>query len=288
MSTYINFNGRIIRGDQAIVTADNRSFRYGDGLFETIRVAEDKIILGSYHFERLLAGSRLLGFELPSFFTAENLERQILDLCKKNDQAGLAGNHRRVRLVVFRGDGGLYDPQDHLPNYVIQSWPIPGSAPELNQNGLAIGVFPDGRKSCDAFSNLKSNNYLIYVQAALYAQKHRWNDCLVLNSYGRIADSTIANLFYTREDQICTPPLPEGCVAGVMRRWILEKGREAGFDILEKTTTVEDLENAEEVFLTNSILGIRWVNSFGNKVYTMRMASLLYDACIKNLYWSAR
>jgi branched-chain amino acid aminotransferase len=285
VNTYINYNGRIIRGDKPIFTADNRSFRYGDGLFETIRVAGDKIILGNFHFERLLAGSRLLGFELPSHFTAENLGRQILDICKKNGQTGLADNHQRVRLVVFRGDGGLYDAQNHFPNYIIQSWPIPASGPpEFNQNGLVIDVFPEGRKSCDAFSNLKSNNYLLYVQAALYAQKHRWNDCLVLNSHERIADSTIANLFYIREEQIYTPPLSEGCVAGVMRRWILGNGRIAGFNILEKTTTIEDLENADEVFLTNSILGIRWVQSFRNSKFTMRIAALLYDSCIKNLY----
>ena len=127
-----------------------------------------------------------------------------------------------MRLVVFRGAGGLYDPQDHFPNYIIETWPLPAGSGELNQNGLLIDVFPDGRKACDPYANLKSNNFLLYVLAALHAKNNLFNDCLVLNSRERIADSTIANLFFARGGKFFTPPLSEGCVAGVMRRLLIE------------------------------------------------------------------
>ena len=105
---------------------------------------------------------------------------------------------------------------------------------QLNENGLVIDVFPGARKSCDSFSNLKSNNYLPYVMAGLYAKKNKLNDCIVLNSFDRVCDSAIANIFIVEKDKIFTPPLSEGCVAGVMRRWMLEKFDLKKYKVIEK------------------------------------------------------
>lgn len=274
MSSYINFNGKILPSGSPVLTVDNRGFRYGDGLFETMKVVESRLLLDNYHFERLLAGARLLQFDLPSWFTAEKLAAEVLELCKIN--GGFAGS--RVRLVLFRGDGSLYDPPDPFPNYVIQSWPLPPQSNELNEVGLTLGLFPDGRKSCDLFANLKSNNYLLYGQAALYARRHQLDDCLILNSRDRIADSTIANLFYCRQGTVYTPPLTEGGVAGVMRRYLLAALPKAGFIVQEKAATPGDLENAEEVFLTNALRGIKWVRSFSNSTYGHQLITSLQQA----------
>jgi branched-chain amino acid aminotransferase len=275
---FINFNGEIIRPDKAVLTADNRSFRYGDGLFETIKVCKGRILLDQYHFDRLMAGVSLLQFQPPSSFTAKDLSGQILELCSKNGHTG----HARVRLVVFRGNGGLHEPSDHLPNYIIQTWALAGQKDMLpaKAGGWAIDVFPDGRKSCDSLSNLKSNNYLIYVLAALYARKMQVDDCLVLNHHGRIADSTIANLFYCKNGKIYTPPLSEGGVAGVMRRFLMETIPGEGFQLAEKETTLADLESADEVFLTNALQGIRWVRSFRGISYTHQLTTAICELLI--------
>ena len=274
MPDFVNFDGAILRSDKAILTADNRSFRYGDGLFETIKVKKGRICLENYHFERLMAGIRLLQLEFPASFTAERLARQILDLCEKNGHTTLG----RVRLVVFRGDGGLHDRVDPLPHYIIQSGPLAAGNEGINDNGLILDIFPDGRKSCDALSSLKSNNYLVYVMAALYARKNGLNDCLVLNSRDRIADSTIANVFYSQDGKIYTPPLSEGCVAGVMRRFLADLLQKTGFTLIEKITTAEDLQNAEGVFLTNAIRGIQWVRSFRGATYSNSLPLAVYQA----------
>src|SRR5262249_14132579 len=158
----------------------------------------------------------------PPFFQ-ESLVEQVLQLCRANGHSRLA----RVRLVVFRGEGNLFDPADPQAHYIIQSWSLSAGASQVG--GIAIGIFPDGRKACDALSNLKSNNYLLYVLAAQYAGKRGWQDCLVLNSRERLADSTIANLFYIRKGEFYTPPLAEGCVSGVMRRYLLEALPGAGY-----------------------------------------------------------
>ena len=278
-TTFINFNGKVLPSGTAVLAADNRGFRYGDGLFETIKVKAGRLLLEQYHFERLLAGVRLLQFEPSPFFTAEKLAGQILELCKKNGHQALA----RVRLVVFRGDGGLYDPVNYRPNYIIQTWALPAGGSELNENGLVIDIFPEGRKSCDALANLKSNNYLLYVLAALYARGHQLNDCLVLNNYGRIADSTIANLFYCKRGQLYTPPLTEGGVAGVMRRHLLQVLPGIGLPVQEKETSPEDLEDADEVFLTNALKGIRWVRSFGTVTYGCQLTTSISQQLSANI-----
>jgi len=276
---WINHNGALVRSGTPVLTAGNRGFRYGDGLFETLLVKNGRIRLGNHHFDRLFGGLGVLRFVLPPHFTRESLETQILELCRRNGHPALA----RVRLVVFRAEGGLYDPVSLHPHYLIESWPLTGADTGLNANGLVIDVYPDGIKSCDALANLKSNNFLLYVLAALYAKEHRLNDCLVLNNHQRLADSTIANLFLVKDGQVHTPPLSEGGVAGVMRRFLLTAMPAAGFPIREEPVTAEDLLDANEVFLTNAIKGIRWVGTFRTTCYTNTLSTTIYNQLIKEV-----
>ena len=270
MSIFFTYNDKIYKDGTAVITPENRSLRYGDGLFETLKMHKGVIQLRDYHFERLFSGMKMLQFQLPEYFTAPYLENKILELYKKNQH----NSFTRVRLMVFRGNGGLYNPENHFPNYIIQTWSIEHTE-ELNSNGLIIDVYPDAKKSCDKFANLKSNNYLPYIMAALHAKKIKVNDCILLNNYDRVCDTTIANIFIIKDDIIYTPPLSDGCVAGVMRRWIIEK-LHAGFKIIEKEISIDELENADEVFLTNSIKGIRWVKQFRNKEYKNRLVKQIF------------
>jgi branched-chain amino acid aminotransferase len=265
----------MLRSGIPLLTAANRSFRYGDGLFETMMVRDGRLCLCSYHFDRLFSGMQFLQFTIPDAFGREKLEAQILGLCAQNGNSPRS----RVRMVVFRSEGAASDPLPSTPHYLIESWPLP-EEPGLNDKGLTIGVFPDGRKACDALANLKSNNYLLYVLAVLYAQKHALDDCLVLNSRDRIADSTIANLFYVSKGQFFTPPLSEGCVAGVMRRHLLKNMPRAGFPIQEKIVTRDVLLEADEIFLTNAIKGIRWVGSFQMRQFTNQLTAKVYKELI--------
>lgn len=261
----------MIKSDTQIAGADNRGLRYGDGLFETIRVSGDQILLESFHFDRLFSGLNSLQFEIPEFFTREFIKEEILSLCKKN----ITGKNSRVRLAIFRGNGGLYDVSDHKPNVLIQAWPL--STTSLNENGLVIGVYPEARKTCDIFANIKSANYLPYIMGALYAQKNKWNDSLILNSHGRICDATIANVFCLKNKRILTPALNEGCVAGVMRRNLVTSLPQAGFIVEEIALEISDLMNADEIFLTNAIHGIRWVKEFQEKTYSDVVAQRLFQ-----------
>ena len=271
----IYFNGTIVPGNEPHLLVANRGYRYGDGLFETIKVVKGIILSEYYHFERLFSGLSLLKFTVPRLFTKEKLAEEILYLCKKNECENLA----RVRLSVFRGNGGLYD-EDRTPGYVIECWPLNVSVNKLNENGLVIDIFPDAQKSCDKFSNLKSANFLPYAMAAQYARENKLNDSLILNTGNRIADSTIANVFIVKGGIIITPALKEGCVNGVMRRHLIEKFRMSGLGFQERELVVNDLEMADEVFLTNAINGIRWVRQFRDKIYTNEKTVDIYNRFI--------
>lgn len=271
MAEFYNYNGKVYQKGDFFISPDNRGFRYGDGLFETMVVMNGKLRLSSFHFERLFAGMNLMKFEIPKLFTAEYLENELLSLCSKNKLT-----NARVRLAVFRGDGGLYDAQSMQPNFVIQVWPLPEYVFHLNENGLVIDVFPEARKQQDVFANIKSANYLPYVMGALYAKENRLNDCLILNADGNIADATIANVYLIKDNCIITPTPSEGCVAGVMRRFIIENTSVVGYEVTEKIVKIEDVEQADEVFLSNATYGIRWVKQFRNKVYGNSQSAIIY------------
>ncbi len=258
----IFFNGKILPADEPALLVSNKGYRYGDGLFETMKVSTGRILLESYHFERLFSGLLLMKFNIAGLFTKEKLSQEVLHLCKKNNAEELA----RVRLSVFRGNGGLYD-EDKTLQYVIESWPLNESVNKLNENGLVIDIYPDAEKSCDKFSNLKSANFLPYSMAAQYAKENKLNDCLVLNNSGGIADSTIANLFIIKDRVVLTPGLEEGCVNGVMRRHLLTELKAARVEVNETAITTGDIKNADEIFLTNAINGIRWVRQFRDREY---------------------
>ncbi|MBC9930766.1 aminotransferase class IV [Chitinophaga qingshengii] len=268
---FLSYNGKFFPAGDPILTADNRAFRYGDGCFETMRVHQGEVVLGDLHFERLLASLNLLHFDIPAHFTKAYFLRQIADLCHKNNLTNMA----RVRFTVFRVDGGLYEPYSNMFNYVIQTWELNSSILGLNENGLVLDVFPDARKTSDKFSPIKSNNCLPYVMGAIYGKQHGLNEVLLLNQYGRVADSTIASVFIVHRKTIYTPPLSEGGVCGVMRKHLLRS--ELPFKMEEKPLTIEDLENADEIFLTNAIQGIRWVGHFRDNSYGNATAAILHE-----------
>lgn len=277
MSEWINFNGKILPGREPIAGASNRGLRYGDGLFETIRMEKGEMPLYDLHMQRLFRGLALLGFELPALFSSEHLKEEILRLVKKNKVEKAA----RVRINVFRGNGGLFDPEDLRPNYVIEADLLAENYFRINENGLTVDVYSKAIKSCDSFSNIKSNNYLSYAMAALWAKQEKLNDALLMNQYGRICDSSIANVFWLKDGIVYTPPLSEGPVAGVMRRFILESIKE--FPVKESVLTTEMLEEAEEIFLSNAAYGIRWIKQFRNTQYTCSVSKEIYKQLFRTI-----
>ncbi|MBS4065971.1 MAG: aminotransferase class IV [Chitinophagaceae bacterium] len=276
----MNLNGKIIQAGTPVIHADNRSFRYGEGLFETIRLYRGNMSLWDRHWLRLSTSLPQLYFELPKLFSSAQLHDEILELSNRNKCRDAA----RVRITFFKGEGGLWERPSSAFNYLIQCWPLENKEVSMNENGIELGVFEAGKKSCDSFSHIKSNNYLLYALAAQYAKQQKWNEAIVLNQYGRVCDATIANLFFVADDIIHTPQLSEGCVAGVMRNYLLEQMSKTGIEAREGTYTFEELQEADEIFLTNAFYGIRWVKSIGNKKYNNHKSVRLFQQFVKPLF----
>ena len=259
---FFNYNGKVFSEEEKIIGPSNRGLRYGDGIFETIKFKNGILILAEQHFERLWNGIEALKFSIPIHFTREKLTTEINALIKKNKL-----KEARVRLTIIRSDGGIYDPKNNLPNYIIEAIKLPEDNGLLNTNGLQICVYEDAVKSIDHFSNLKTNNYLPYFMGAKFAKEQHCNDAIILNSKGKICDTTIANIFIIKDKTIYTPAIAEGCVAGVMRSWLINNLKILNYKVEETEITKSFLIDADEVFLSNSIYNIRWVGALENTNY---------------------
>jgi len=269
---FLFYNGKTVRSDKLFISPNNRSFRYGDGFFETIKWANGKILLEQLHIERLFHTLATLQFVPPTYFNASYIIDAINVLILKNQHQLLA----RVRITIFRGEGGIYDQQSHFPNLIIQTWDLNPSNNHLNENGLDIDIFKLAVKSADHYSSLKTNNYLPYVMGALWAKENHLNDAVLLNAEGNIADATIANIFIVSNGIIKTPALSEGPVAGVMRRFLINQLKKNDYEVEEGVVSIKEMQNANEIWLTNAIYGIRWVKLFGSINYTNTLASRVF------------
>jgi aminodeoxychorismate lyase len=272
---HFNYNGKIYAANTPVFGPSNRGVRYGDGIFETMKLLNGNLLFADNHFARLWKGLQLLQFDIPKHFSPELLQESILSLAKKNKHQAKA----RVRLTIVRGNGGLYDAENNTPHYCIETWALQ-TEDILNTNGLVAGIYDAVKKTTGAISNCKHNNYLPYAMAALHAKKQKWNDAIVLNSYGNICDSTIANIFYIKDAVIYTPALSEGCVAGVMREHILQQLRDNGYTCKETTVTVNDILQADEVFVTNATYNMRWIKQIDNASYKNELVQKIYNTLL--------
>jgi branched-chain amino acid aminotransferase len=270
----ICFNGNYLPADQPLFTVQNRGFKYGDGVFETIKVFRNEVLLAQYHMERLFTGLRLLNIKFESRINEDHLLSSVVDLCQANNCSELS----RVRLAVFRNDLGEAE-------YVIEALPL---SEEVNQwgGGYRLDIYPYVRKSIDALSNLKTANFLPYILAADYAANKGLDDCMVLNSDNHICDSSKANIFLIRNREIFTPSLDQGCINGVMRRFLIEKLKNLSYIVHQQAIREQDLLEADEAFLTNSIYDLRWIKSFGTKEYGYTTAYSIYHQIFPFIYAS--
>ncbi len=272
------YNEQYFQVGKPVVSAGNNGLRYGDGLFETMRMHDGRILNVAFHFERLFSGLEKLQFDIPAYFSIAFFEDSVKQLLLKNS----IQKYARIRLMVFRGDGGVVASKKNGINYIIETWPLESKI-EMNEDGLIVDIFTDARISCDSFSNLKSNNNLRCVMAGLFAKKNKLDEAILLNYFERVAESGIANIFIINGNQIITPSLSEGCVAGTMRRWMLEKFSLNNYQVSEKPLSVNELLDADEFFLTNAIHPIRWVKNLRDKFYENKRVIEIFRYIDQNL-----
>jgi branched-chain amino acid aminotransferase len=268
---WICHNGLFVPHQQPVFTAANRSFKWGDGVFETARFYQGRLLLATYHFERLFSSLQVL--QMQPQVTAEQLTEHIVALCEKNG----CSNSARMRLALYR-------EERNSAAFLIEATALPESIGQWTEQGWRLVLYPFARKSVDAFANLKTANYLPYVMAGLYASEKDADEALVLNTYNRICDGGKTNLFFLKENAFYTPALQEGCVAGVMRRHIIETLKQLGYAVHQQPITEDALLQADEIFMTNAIEGLRWVRQFGDTVYEHEVLKKLHLALVASYF----
>jgi branched-subunit amino acid aminotransferase/4-amino-4-deoxychorismate lyase len=256
-------NGEERNSADPLFTSHNRSFRYGDGLFESMRLVNGKLSFAQRHMSRLMTGVTLLQMRLPDNFVTISLE----DWCKKlAERNGIKGG-ARVRLSVFRNDGGYYHPIVNDASWLLEMWPFDHNEYVLNDKGMSVELYQDIRKPINKLSTLKTANSQLYVLAALYAKKMNVDDAILINHNGNVIEATGSSLFAVKNGVLYTSPLSEGCVAGVMRSVIMEIAKENRIAVYEVPLPLSIMLNSDEIFLTNAVRGIQWVSSYKAKRY---------------------
>ena len=262
---YCIYNGHLISLYEPAISFNNRAFRYGDSVFESIRIANSKIMFLADHVKRLKLSMTALRMNVPNEFNTQNIESLVLHLLEKNN----VKKDARIRLTVFRNEGGFYTPDTNDISFLIETEIIETSnGYTLNQKGLWVDVYAEIRKPITKISNIKTGSALLYVMAGLTKTSLRLDDCLLINDNGNIIESINSNIFVVKNGTLYTSPISDGCIDGVMRKQILQIAAQNKLLAFEQTLTVHTLTNGDEVFLTNAIKGIQWVGQFKNKFYT--------------------
>lgn len=243
-------NGDFFHADALLLPVQNRAFRYGDGCFETMRLMNGSIHLQHLHTERLLMSLKLLQIHATEKEVAGCFAKAV-DLCELNKCTDAA----RIRVQVFRSGNAF--------QYAIEALPLTVNiSPDYS-----LDLYVHCKKSCDAFANIKSANFLPYVMAALEAERKGVDDCLVLNTSDHICDSARANLFIIKDNRVMTPALHQGCINGVMRRFTIDSLKQQGIAVYQREVSEADLLRADAVFLTNAIMGIQPVKRYKSTTY---------------------
>lgn len=267
----INFNGNIVAQEENILT-QNRAFLYGDGVFETLKIINNKILFLEDHYFRLMASMRVVRMEIPISFTMEFFEEQVLKLVQQKNISTSA----RARITVFRNDGGLYLPHTNNVSYLIHATPLENTAYALNTSEYEVDLYKDFYVAKQLLSSIKTTNRMINVTGSIFAHENGLANCLLINDVKNVIEGLQGNLFMLTGKKLVTPPVSEGCLNGIMRKQILALAKKVeGIEVSEEIISPFDLQKADELFLTNVITGIQPITKYRKKEFKSSLAHLL-------------
>jgi len=269
---YINFNDEILPVGSLVLSTTNRGFKYGDGLFESMRLMKGELKFTYLHADRLQRGMRALKIDGYSQMDAWFLKERAEVLATRNKC-----KHGRLRLTVYRDAEGLYTPTQNKMGFCMELQPIDEPRYFLNDKGLIMDVFTELGKPLNYLSNVKSCNALTYVMAGLYKTQNRLDDAFILNQNKFLCEASSSNVFVWYDNHLYTPALSEGCVEGVMRQVVINLALQNNIPVTEAQINPEILYEADEVFLTNATRGIQWVMGYGVKRYFNKISRFLMD-----------
>lgn len=266
--THINQNGSVVPMTQDQGLNQNRGFTYGDSLFDVLKIEDGKVAYLEEHYFRLMSSMRMLRMKIPGHFTLEVYEQEIL----KTLEANAVGDSARVRVSVFRDGGGYYTPKTNSSAYLIEI----ESIPEVSTTGYEIELFKDYQVPSGLLSTVKTNNRMVNVLGSIFAEENDYQNAILINERKELVGATDSNLFLVRGNKIITPSLDSGCINGIIRRKVIEQlSNNEAYELEESAVSPFELLKVDEVFLTNSIIGIQSVDRYRKKKYKRILADQL-------------
>ena len=257
----INFNGKITDlSDQLI---NNRAFLYGDAVFETLIIFNDKILFWEDHYFRLMSSMRIIRLDIPDKYTPEFFRENIIKIHNNISQTG----NSRIRINIYRSSGGKYKPEKNTPSFIISCESINYNTYKLNKGHYVVDLYKDYYLDNQLISSIKSNNKIINVVASIYASENGFDNCILLNKDKLVSEFINSNLFIIKDEKIYTPTLKSGCLNGVVRKNLFKILSSSSFEVCEQDLSTFDITQSDEIFGTNISQGIFSVTKFRKKDY---------------------
>ncbi len=257
------YNNQFLSEQELRLPITNRAFQYNDGFFETIMVVNGKLRFWEDHQNRIQEAANSLQLATPDFFWNGNLEERLLELAGKES----ASDYGRLKLKVWRAGAGLYTPQTNDMEWLAT---IEATSP-IPDKGIAIGICQTVKTSFTPLSHFKGPHAPLYVLAGIEKQTSKFDDMLLLDANGHVAELISSNIFWVTGNVLVTPALQTGCVNGILRRNIIRWCQQLGIAVQEKMVRPEELFQAGSVFAANAT-GIKGINSLNRHVLAQNNA----------------
>ncbi|MGB1267810.1 MAG: aminotransferase class IV [Schleiferiaceae bacterium] len=275
----INYQGDIIELKALPVQDVKRATMYGDAVFETIRMRENKLLFVEDHYFRLMASMRILRMPIPMEFTPEFFVDEANRLAEE-----VAVTDGRLRLQVVRKSEGKYTPDDNNECvWWMELEELSSQDYTWTSKGLKVDLFKDHYIQPGLLSTLKSSNALPYVLAGIFAKENGFDAMLLVNDNKMLVEANAANVFVLKDNILKTAPLEDGPLRGVFRKNLIGWAKEIGLEIKEESINPFELQKADEIWLTNTISGVQWVEKYRKRTYKGDKAKELIELLQRKL-----
>ena len=229
MST-VFYNSEFLKEEDLVIKSSNRSFNYGDGFFESIKVINNKPFNFSFHYWRYEFACQVLKINISKS------KKELLLIINKLIVFNNITNGS-IKIHISRKEGGKYLPSSFLPDLFITG--KSGSIFKINTH-ISLCVYSKERKSCGEISNIKSNNAIVSILASIHANEQGFDNAIILNTEHNVIEASNANIFILKDNILYTPPANDGPVMGGIRDWILNK-----LNVIQKSLQLKDLFQAD-------------------------------------------
>jgi branched-chain amino acid aminotransferase len=247
MEQIVYLNGSLVPRSQAKISPFDLGFLYGYGLFETMRAYSGRVFRLEKHLERLSQSAKLLNLPLNAF----DLKKACYDTLRANKS-----KDARIRLTVSMGEGEAVPdlPKHPRPTVLVTAARYVPLSDEVYRKGYKAVVSTIDQDSQSPLSHLKSTNYLNHVLARREARASGADEAILLNERGFLCEGSTSNIFLVSKRKLVTPGEESGCLPGITRQVVMELAREHGISLDQREVQLEELLQADEAFLTNSIM----------------------------------